>query len=69
MSLLLMFFVFCRYVHDAGGLCVVDEIQTGFGRAGDFFWVFESQGMPCTSMYIYIYCSLGNFDVGKISQV
>lgn len=36
----------CRYVRQAGGLCIVDEIQTGFGRAGDYFWIFETQGEP-----------------------
>ena len=35
---------FCRHIRKAGGLCIIDEIQTGFGRAGDYFWVFESQG-------------------------
>ena len=23
----------------------MDEVQTGFGRAGEFFWMYESQGM------------------------
>ena len=22
----------------------MDEVQTGFGRAGEFFWMYESQG-------------------------
>lgn len=35
---------FARYVHQAGGLCIIDEIQTGFGRAGEHFWIFETQG-------------------------
>ncbi|KAL5463410.1 hypothetical protein EMCRGX_G032303 [Ephydatia muelleri] len=34
-----------KYVHSAGGLCILDEVQTGFGRAGDYFWIFESQGV------------------------
>ena len=34
-----------RYVRKAGGLCIIDEVQTGFGRAGDYFWLHESQGM------------------------
>ena len=25
-----------------GGLCIADEVQTGFGRTGDRFWGFES---------------------------
>lgn len=32
-------------VREAGGVCVADEVQTGFGRAGDCFWAFESQGV------------------------
>jgi 4-aminobutyrate aminotransferase-like enzyme/Ser/Thr protein kinase RdoA (MazF antagonist) len=33
------------HVRAAGGLCVVDEVQTGFGRVGDAFWGFELQGV------------------------
>lgn len=33
-----------RYVHAAGGLCIADEVQCGFGRGGDYFWIFEAQG-------------------------
>ncbi len=29
-------------VRAAGGICIVDEIQTGFGRTGDHFWGFEA---------------------------
>lgn len=28
-----------------GGVCVADEVQTGFGRVGDAFWSFELQGV------------------------
>jgi len=28
----------------AGGLCIMDEIQTGFGRVGQHFWAFELSG-------------------------
>ncbi|XP_014365031.2 alanine--glyoxylate aminotransferase 2, mitochondrial [Papilio machaon] len=28
-----------------GGLFVADEVQTGFGRTGDTFWCFESEGI------------------------
>ncbi len=31
-------------VRAAGGVCVADEVQTGFGRAGTHFWMFETQG-------------------------
>ena len=32
-------------VRAAGGLCIADEVQTGLGRPGDWFWAFESQGV------------------------
>jgi 4-aminobutyrate aminotransferase-like enzyme len=32
-------------VRAAGGLCIADEVQTGLGRLGDWFWAFESQGV------------------------
>jgi len=30
-------------VRDAGGVCVADEVQVGFGRVGTHFWAFETQ--------------------------
>ncbi len=33
-----------RHVRRAGGVCVADEVQVGFGRVGDAFWAFELQG-------------------------
>src|SRR5262249_915946 len=32
-------------VRAAGGVTVADEVQTGFGRAGSHFWMFETQGV------------------------
>ncbi len=32
-------------VRAAGGVCVADEVQTGFGRAGTHFWMFETQAV------------------------
>lgn len=34
-----------KIVRDAGGLCIADEVQTGFGRTGSHFWGFETQGV------------------------
>jgi 4-aminobutyrate aminotransferase-like enzyme/Ser/Thr protein kinase RdoA (MazF antagonist) len=34
-----------RRVRAAGGLCIADEVQTGFGRLGERFWGFEGQGV------------------------
>src|SRR5581483_8275542 len=32
-----------RHVRAAGGVCIADEVQTGFGRLGTHFWGFEMQ--------------------------
>lgn len=29
-------------VREAGGVCIVDEVQTGFGRTGTHYWGFET---------------------------
>jgi len=34
-----------KAVRNAGGVCVADEVQVGFGRFGEFFWGFEQQGV------------------------
>jgi 4-aminobutyrate aminotransferase-like enzyme/Ser/Thr protein kinase RdoA (MazF antagonist) len=32
-------------VRRAGGLCIADEVQVGYGRLGSHFWGFEQQGV------------------------
>ena len=32
-------------VHAAGGICIADEVQVGFGRIGSSFWGFQSQNV------------------------
>jgi len=32
-----------QHVRNAGGVCIADEVQVGFGRAGTHFWAFETQ--------------------------
>ena len=34
-----------RHVREAGGVCIADEVQTGFGRLGSHRWGFEAQGV------------------------
>ncbi|OQY07240.1 MAG: aspartate aminotransferase family protein [Desulfobacteraceae bacterium 4572_123] len=34
-----------KHVREAGGLCIADEVQTGFGRTGEKYWGFETQGV------------------------
>jgi len=32
-------------VRKQGGICISDEVQTGFGRLGDYFWGFEAHNI------------------------
>lgn len=34
-----------RIVRGAGGVCIADEVQAGFGRTGTHYWGFETQGV------------------------
>jgi 4-aminobutyrate aminotransferase-like enzyme/Ser/Thr protein kinase RdoA (MazF antagonist) len=34
-----------KHIRAAGGVCVADEVQVGFGRLGTHFWGFETQGV------------------------
>lgn len=34
-----------RLVREAGGVCIADEVQVGFGRLGSCFWGFETQNV------------------------
>jgi 4-aminobutyrate aminotransferase-like enzyme/Ser/Thr protein kinase RdoA (MazF antagonist) len=34
-----------RHARGAGGVCIADEVQTGFGRLGTHRWGFETQGV------------------------
>ena len=43
-----------RYVREAGGLCIADEVQVGFGRAGKNFWMFENHGTYVRCFFIII---------------
>jgi alanine-glyoxylate transaminase/(R)-3-amino-2-methylpropionate-pyruvate transaminase len=34
-----------EHIHAAGGVCIADEVQAGFGRTGTHYWGFETQGV------------------------
>ncbi len=34
-----------RMIREAGGVCIADEVQVGFGRVGSHWWAFETQGV------------------------
>ena len=46
------------HVRAAGGLCIADEVQTGFGRTGDHYWGFENWGV--VPDFVTMAKSLGN---------
>lgn len=33
-----------KHVRAAGGICIADEVQVGFGRVGKHWWAFQMQG-------------------------
>ncbi|XP_012280136.1 alanine--glyoxylate aminotransferase 2-like isoform X2 [Orussus abietinus] len=33
-----------KYVREAGGVCIADEVQVGFGRVGSHMWAFQLYG-------------------------
>jgi alanine-glyoxylate transaminase / (R)-3-amino-2-methylpropionate-pyruvate transaminase len=34
-----------EHIRGAGGVCIADEVQPGFGRTGSHFWGFQTQGV------------------------
>lgn len=34
-----------EHIRGAGGICIADEVQAGFGRTGTHYWGFETQGV------------------------
>ncbi len=34
-----------RVVREHGGICIADEVQTGFGRTGEHYWGFQNFGV------------------------
>ena len=65
-------FAVARHVRAAGGLCVADEVQVGFGRVGCHMWAFQQQGPVRNSTplhllqawlsiaHLYVYCKHGS---------
>ncbi|XP_015929901.1 ethanolamine-phosphate phospho-lyase isoform X2 [Parasteatoda tepidariorum] len=49
-----------NYVRQAGGICVADEVQTGFGRVGKHMWAFELQGEDVCPDIVTIGKPMGN---------
>lgn len=47
-------------VREAGGVCIADEVQTGFGRVGSHFWAFQLQGEDIVPDIVTIGKPMGN---------
>ena len=45
-------------VRERGGLCISDEVQTGFGRLGSHFWGFEANDVVPDIGKFVIMCEL-----------
>lgn len=41
-----------QHVRTAGGVCIADEVQVGFGRVGTHFWAFETQVGVCVCLFV-----------------
>ncbi|XP_075311814.1 alanine--glyoxylate aminotransferase 2, mitochondrial-like [Odontesthes bonariensis] len=54
-----------KLVRERGGICVSDEVQTGFGRTGSHFWGF--QGHDVTPDMVTMAKGIGNgFPIGAV---
>ncbi|KAL1139525.1 hypothetical protein AAG570_006508 [Ranatra chinensis] len=49
-----------RYVREAGGVCIADEVQIGFGRTGKYWWGFQLQGEDVVPDIVCVGKSMGN---------
>ncbi|CAF0974304.1 unnamed protein product [Rotaria sordida] len=48
------------YLQSKGILCLVDEVQTGFGRSGTHFWAFQSYEEDLVPDFVTMGKSMGN---------
>jgi len=49
-----------KHVREAGGICVADEVQVGFGRVGKHWWAFQLQGDDVVPDIVTIGKPMGN---------
>ena len=49
-----------KHVRAAGGLCVADEVQVGFGRVGTNWWAFQLQGEDVIPDIVTVGKPMGN---------
>lgn len=49
-----------KLIREAGGVCIADEVQVGFGRVGDHWWAFQHQGNDIVPDIVTIGKPIGN---------
>ena len=49
-----------RHVREAGGVCIADEVQVGFGRVGSHMWAFQLYGDDVIPDIVTIGKPMGN---------
>ncbi|XP_075216556.1 ethanolamine-phosphate phospho-lyase isoform X2 [Lycorma delicatula] len=49
-----------KYVREAGGVCIADEVQVGFGRVGKHWWAFQLQGEDVIPDIVTVGKPMGN---------
>jgi ethanolamine-phosphate phospho-lyase len=47
-------------VREAGGVCIADEVQVGFGRVGKHWWAFQLQGEDIVPDIVTVGKPMGN---------
>ncbi len=49
-----------KHVRNAGGICIADEVQVGFGRVGTHWWAFQLQGEDVVPDIVTLGKPMGN---------
>lgn len=49
-----------RHVRQAGGVCIADEVQVGFGRVGSHTWAFQLFGEDIVPDIVTVAKPMGN---------
>ena len=52
----------------AGGLCIADEVQVGFGRVGKHWWAFQTQGEDVIPDIVTVGKPMASIDVLAASK-
>lgn len=47
-------------MREAGGVCIADEVQVGFGRVGKHWWAFQLQGEDIVPDIVTVGKPMGN---------